>query len=117
MSTNIHFYATRKITFRKKNGKRSGAIQQISFERVWQTPTRVTLEIMKGDPIQGYKDWILNECSSDQMINVFADDDIFCENVPIGKEVYNPGKEHLAAFEEWLAMCDEEGYTVRAEAW
>lgn len=117
MSTNIHFFATRKITFKKKNGRRSGAIQQINFERVWQTPTRVTLEIMLGDPIEGYKNWIRTECSNDQEIDLFADDDIFCENGPIGKEVYNPGKEHLAAFEEWLAMCDEEGYTVRAEAW
>lgn len=112
MSTNIHFSATRDVVV-VKTGKKSK--QETSFN-VWQTPTRVTLEIMKGDPIQGYKDWVLSEWSEDEELEVFADDDVFCET-PIGTKIYNAGKEHVEAFEEWLAMCEEEGYEVRAEAW
>jgi hypothetical protein len=117
MSTNIHFVAGRKITFKKKNGKRGGEIQTIYFN-VWQTPTRITREITaSADPMQAYKDWILTECSRDEEFPVYDDADIFGEGEPIGKKIYNAGKEHVAQFEEWLKMCDEEGYTVVAEAW
>ena len=113
MSTNIHFHAEREIIVVKTGQK---DIQRINFEQVWQTPTRVTLEIMKGDPIQGYKNWVLSEWSEDEELEVFADDDVFCET-PIGTKIYNAGKEHVEAFEAWLTMCDEEGFEVRAEAW
>lgn len=114
MSTNIHFIATREIRVVK-----TGMIttQEIKFNE-WQTPTRVTWEIMgSADRVQAYKDWILRECSRDEEFPVYAEDDIFGEGEPVGKEIYNAGKEHLAQFEEWLKMCDEEGYTVVAEAW
>lgn len=114
MSTNIHFSATREIIV-VKTGKRD--TQQISFNE-WQTPSEVTRQIMASpDREQAYKDWILRECSEDQEMYVFAEDDIFCERDPVGKEFFNPGKEHIAAFDEWLQMCEEEGYTVTAEAW
>ena len=114
MSTNIHFIATREVQVLK-----TGIIttQEISF-REWQTPTRVTWEIMdSSDRVQAYKDWILRECSHDEEEDVFAEDDIFGEDEPIGKRIYNAGKEHVAEFEEWIKMCEEEGYTVVAEAW
>ena len=114
MSTNIHFVAQREIQV-VKTGKTS--IQEIKFNE-WQTPTRVTWEIMdSSDRIQAYKDWILRECSRDEEFPVYAEDDVFGEGEPVGKEIYNAGKEHLEQFEEWLKMCDEEGYTVVAEAW
>lgn len=114
MSTNIHFSASREIQV-IKTGKIS--TQTIDF-REWQTPTRVTWEIMRSeDPIQAYKDWILRECSHDEEEDVFEEDDIFGEGEPIGKRIYNAGKEHIAEFEEWLKMCAEEGYVVATEAW
>ena len=117
MSTNIHFVAKRKITFKKKNGKRSGEIQEVSFD-VWQTPTTTTYNIMSSaEPIQAYKTWILTECSADEKIPVFAEDDIWAEGNPVGVEIYNAGKEHVAKFEQWVEELDEQGYTISAEAW
>ena len=113
MSTNIHFLATRDIIV-VKTGKQDK--QEIYFDRVWQTPTRVTLEIIKNDPIQGYRDYILNECSEDREYEIYAEDDIFCET-PIGTETYNPGREHLEEFDAWVRECEESGYTIQAEAW
>ena len=114
MSTNIHFIATREIKV-VKTGKTT--IQEIKFKE-WQTPTRVTREIIgSADPIQAYKDYILRECSRDEEQLIYAEDDIWGEHEPIGKTIYNDGKDHVAEFEEWLAMCEAEGYTVSAEAW
>lgn len=114
MSTNIHFIATREVKVVKTNRVTT---QEIKFNEL-QTPTRVTYEIKdSADPVQAYKDWVLRECSRDEEFDVFADDDIYQEREPIGKEVYNAGKEHIEKFDEWLKMCAEEGYEVRAEAW
>lgn len=112
MSTNIHFHAVRDIIV--KTGKQT--TQEIIFEDVWRTSTHVTMEIIKGDPIQAYKDYIISQ-SEDQELPVYDENDIFCEYDPVGVDIYNAGKEHLAQFEEWLKMCDEEGFTVTAEAW
>ena len=114
MSTNIHFVATREVQVIKTV---KIITQEIKFNE-WQTPSDVTRKIMAStDPIQAYKDWILTECSIDFETNVFAEDDIFQERDPIGKEVFNAGKEHVAEFEQWIKMCAEEGFEVRAEAW
>jgi hypothetical protein len=114
MSTNIHFIATREIKVIKTN---KISIQEIRFNE-WQTPTRVTREIMESnDPIEAYKDWILRECSRDEEFPIYAEDDIFGQREPVGRQIYNAGKEHLEQFNKWLKMCDEEGYTVVAEAW
>ena len=116
MSINIHIFAQRKITFKKKNGKRSGAIQEIVFP-AWQTPTDVSRAIMRShNPAQEYKDWIARECSRDDFLFVYAEDDPFEEREPVGTVEFNQGKEHLKEFEEWLEMCDEEGFEVRFEA-
>jgi hypothetical protein len=114
MSTNMHFAAEREVLV-VKTGRT--ATQRINFDRTWQTPTRVTNEIMAGDPIQGYKDWVLREHSRDQILDVYAEDDYFEERGPIGTRVYNAAVEHVAEFEAWLEMCEAEGYTVVAEPW
>lgn len=117
MSTNIHFVAKRRITFKKKNGKRSGEVQQVHFDE-WQTPTTVTYEILKSpNPIQTYKDWILKECSRDQQLPVYAEDDYLQEGQPVRFEIYNAGKEHIQKFDEWIESVEEQGFTVTAEAW
>lgn len=114
MSTNIHFMAVREVMVVK-----TGVIttQEIKFY-TWQTPTQVTREIMESaDRIQAYKDWVLREWNRDEEVPVYAEDDIFGDGEPVGKEIFNAGKEHIARFEEWLKICDKEGYTVVAEAW
>lgn len=114
MSTNIHFIAHREVKVIKTNRV---SVQQIQFDEL-QTPTRVTHEIMaSADRPQAYKDWVLRECSRDEEFPIYAEDDVFGEGDPVGVEIYNAGKEHIEKFEEWLKMCEEEGFEVRAEAW
>lgn len=114
MSTNIHFIAHREVKV-IKTGRVS--VQEIQFDE-FQTPTRVTHEIMASeDRPQAYKDWVLRECSIDEEFDVFAEDDIWEEREPVGKQIFNAGKEHIEKFDEWLKMCEEEGFEVRAEAW
>ena len=112
MSINIHFIATRDIQV-----IRSGHVgtQKICFNE-WQTPSDVTRQIMASpDPIQAYKAWVLSICE-DVEVDVYDSGDVFSEQ-PIGKEIHNYGREHVAEFEEWLTMCERECYTVEAEAW
>ena len=113
MSINIHFHATREVQV-IKTGKIN--TQEISFN-VWQTTSDVTCKIMaSADPIQAYKDWILS-VSNDRIVTIFSEADVFQDSEPIGKEIFNAGKEHIEKFNEWLKMCAEEGFDVRAEAW
>lgn len=114
MSTNIHFIATREVKV-VKTGKISK--QEIQFTEL-QTPTRVTWDIMESvNQTQTYKDWVLRECSRDEEFPIYAEDDVFGQGDPIGVEIYNAGKEHIEKFDEWLKMCEQEGFEVRAEAW
>ena len=56
MSMNILITAEREITFKKKNGQRGRDIQTTKFNE-WQTPTRVTHQILTSmDPAQTYID-------------------------------------------------------------
>jgi hypothetical protein len=115
MSMNVYITASRKITFKKKNGQRGGGIQTVKFD-AWQTPTNVTYEIVKSaDPQQAYTNWILTERSQDEDVLIYAEDDIFGEYVPVGRKTYNPGKEHVEKFREWVQEVEEEGYTVKFE--
>ncbi len=115
MSMNIYITATRKITFKKKNGKRSGGIQHEKFN-AWQTPTKITHEILASkDPIQAYVDWIIRDCSHSQEFPVYAEDDIFGEGTPIGVRIVNGGEEHIESFLEWVKHVEEEGFTVKFE--
>lgn len=113
MSTNIHIIAKRKILVLSTN---KTDVQQIKFP-VWQTPTTVTQQIMqKQDKICEYKRWVLS-VSEDKVENIYAKEDSFCENKPIGTRVYNAGKEHIAEFEHWLSDCEKNGYDIQFEAW
>jgi hypothetical protein len=112
---NVYITANRKIAFKKKNGRRSVGIQTINFD-AWQTPTNVTCEIVKSaDPRQAYINWILAERSQDEEVLVYAEDDIFEDRAPVGKKTYNPGKEHVEKFREWIREVEEEGYTIKFE--
>ena len=113
MSTNIHISAEREVQV-IKTGKISK--QKIYFSE-WQTPTDVTYKIMAAeDKVQAYKDWVLS-ISEDVEQPVYADDDIFQEDEPIGTETYNSGKEHVVELDAWLKDALEEGYDIEFEAW
>jgi hypothetical protein len=113
MSMNILITATRKITFKKKNGKRGGDVQTKTFD-AWQTPTAVSYGILGSkDPAQAYIDWILNNCSRDREVPVLAEDDIFGGFMPVGVEIINEGKEHVEHFRDWLEDMEEDGFTVK----
>ena len=115
MSMNIFITAERKITFKKKDGKRSGSVQKVEFS-TYQTPTRVTYDILESkDPAQTYIDWVLAEVSIDEVEPVFADDDIYGEGKPVGTAIYNAGKEHVEEFRTWIQQVEEDGFTVKFE--
>lgn len=115
MSMNIKFLATRKVTFKAKDGKRRQSTQSEYF-REWQTPTEVTYKIKASpNPEEAYKEYILNHCSRDRFIKVYANNDIFEEREPTGTRVYNEGKEHIEEFNSWLESMHDQGYTVSVE--
>lgn len=114
MSMNIFISASRKVTFKKKNGKRGGGIQNVEF-RAYQTPTHITHDILASkDPAQTYIDWVLAECSRDVVEPVFAEDYLLGDS-PTGTRVWNAGKEHVEEFRAWIKHVEEEGFTVKYE--
>lgn len=113
MSTNIHFRAQREILV-IKTGRQE--IQHVYFDQ-WQTPTEVTLRLMRShDPIAAYRDWILS-MGRDEELGLYAEDDPFEEREPVGKMIYNASQDHVDEFDQWICTCQAEGYTVSAEAW
>ena len=115
MSMNIFITATRNVTFKKKNGKVGEDTQTVKFN-AWQTPTIVTRQILASDDCaQAYINWVLTEFSEDEEVNVYADDDVFCEGEPIGVGIINEGKEHVQEFKDWMFDVQENGFTVTFE--
>jgi len=85
--------------------------QRIQFP-AWQTPTTITQDIICSQhPASVFKGWVLS-ISEDQTVDVFAEDDDWEEGEPIGTKIENFGKEHVAEFDDWLKMCEEEGFEV-----
>ena len=108
MSMNIMIEGRRQVQV-INTGKISE--QRIIFN-VWQTPTSITKEIIISRfPASVYKDWVLS-ISEDKTVEVFAEDDYYEERDPISTKIENFGKEHVAEFEDWLKMCESEGYDV-----
>lgn len=118
MSMNIKFFATREVLVIKTNQR---STQKIEFD-VWQTPTEITYDIMESQvPTEAYKAWVMSISQDEEDIfagDMFADlRKIFAEDAPVGKRVYNAGKEHVAKFDEWVTQCEESGYTISSEVW
>ena len=114
MSTNIHFEATRRIKIIK-----TGQIedQTMFFKYNFQTPTDVTKKIMRAaDPFQAYRDYVLEICA-DYEKPIYAEDDEFCLEDPIGVEIRNDGPEHVKRFDDWLKSVEEAGYSIETVAW
>lgn len=109
MSMNLYVDATREVTV-NKTGKHS---TQTSVFQVYQTPTKVTRQILAAlDKALAYIEWVLAERSSDEVEEIFdTETDLFSDKV-IGTRVYNAGKQHVAEFQQWLNECEDEGYTV-----
>ena len=108
MSMNIFIEATRQVQVIK-----TGRITEQSMQfPAWQTPTTITQDIIHSQhPASVYKGWVLT-VSEDHTVAVFAEDDIWEDGEPIGTKVVNDGKDHVAEFEEWLTMCEAEGFEV-----
>ena len=108
MSMNILIKATRQIQVIK-----TGRIEEQSIRfPAWQTPTQVTMEILKSVvPTDAYRAWVMST-SEDYTVAVFAEDDIWEDGEPIGTKTCNDGKIQAEVFDLWLKMCDEEGFEV-----
>jgi hypothetical protein len=113
MSMNIHITSTREIQV-----VRTGRIDQQSIRfDCWQTPTKDSYEIARSDdPIQAYKEWV-RLGREPYEVDQYAEDDIFKERGPIGKEIYNPAQDHIEELDCWLGQVDAEGYTVKVIVW
>lgn len=114
MSMNVYIYATRKAWTKNKAGKKVTFEDIVKFNAV-QTPTSATHEILNSaNPEAAYCKWVLAHFE-DQIEDVFADDDLFCERAPVGKQVFNYGREHVKRFNQWKSEVDEQGYTIKFE--
>lgn len=113
MSMNVHIVGEREILIPSINKK---DIQRTSFNCL-QTPTKVSYEILNSENcIQAYKEWILGRFK-DEVVDVFADNDPFCEREPIGTKIYNYGIIHTQELEEWISSAESDGYVIGLEVW
>jgi len=111
MSMNIYICAEREVVTLKSNIKDT---QQIKFN-CWQTPTKVTYDILDSDnPMQSYMDWVLEQ-SEDYSVPDYADSDILCEGPIIGHTVYNPAKDHVKDLIDWADKVSAQDYIVKVE--
>ena len=113
MSMNIDICAERKVTY-EVNGVTKTDIQEKDFG-AWQTPTLVTYDILaQPNPLQAYIDWVVG-MRDVQKMPVYADDDVFCQEEPIGFEDYCAADEHIQELKSWLEEMKRDGYTVLVE--
>lgn len=108
MSINFHISGTRSITVNK-----TGAVEtQQSDYYPWQTPTKVTNEILATKlPVEAYKAWVIS-VSEDEQELVYEDDDIFSENEPVGSRTINVGTVECINVDEWVADAVASGYEL-----
>ena len=116
MSINIHIIGTRRITYANGKGSQKTGEQEIQFP-CWQTPSDVSRSIMANcSPIAGYQAWVRSRARVEK-IGIYHDHNTFCEGPVIGYDIFCAADEHLEQLNDWLKMCDEEGYKVTVEAW
>jgi hypothetical protein len=114
MSMNVFIKAERTVTFKKKNGRQGRDTQTTRFPAL-QTPTDVSYKIVaSSNPVQAYIDWVKTTSRVEQL-PVYAEDDIFGENDPIGFEEYDAAQEHIVKLAKWVQQIEEDGYTVKIE--
>ena len=117
MSTNLQIYATRKvITLQNKESE-----QIIYFTDMFQTPTKVTYEILNSDDIlRSYKEWVYSLGYPDKIVPVFKDysDYIdYCVNEDdsnkIGTKISNIAIDHIDVLYKWIELCESDGYEIK----
>lgn len=113
MSTNFHIRAHRRVQVLT-----TGKIEvQAIYPDVYQTPTKVTLEIIKSsDILQAYFDYVLAS-SKDYEEPVYEEGDIFGEKLPVGVRVVNYGKEHVDGLKKYISELEKDGYEIDFESW
>ena len=69
---------------------------------LYQTPTKVTEELLKSDDVKSaYAEWS-KQFDSEEMVNEYADDDVFQEREPVRTVSYSAYRVHVAQLEAWL---------------
>lgn len=115
MSMNIFIYGTREAFAIK--GKSLIQFKDTKKFESWQTRTKETYQIMNSDnPVQAYKDCILERYCREESHEIYADDDFFAEREPIGYKTIDPAAEHVKEFQEWLDEMNAGGFEVYFEA-
>jgi hypothetical protein len=111
MSKNLHIVGTRECMVVK-----TGILFTDNKPvEIYQTPTRITNKILASDnPLQAYFDYVL-ENSLDEVEFVYAVDDIFEENEPIGTKICNYGKEHIMEIQRVIDDMISQGYEIHYE--
>ena len=105
MSMNVYIYAEYEVLNLKNKQKRT---MQESFD-AWQTPTEDTYRIVRSDdPIKAYCDWVL-KVSEEEVLELYALEDILSEGPVVGYETYHPGKDHIAELMELVENMQEIG--------
>ena len=116
MSMNVYITAAREVTAKNKAGKEIKDEQVIKFDAL-QTPTTDTYAIVAApNPTEAYIDWCLERAvGTDETYPVYAENDPFGENEPVGFETINFYREHVEEFRKWVDCMEEEGYTIKIE--
>ena len=83
-----------------------------------QTPTNISYQIINSEnPIESYKNWVIENYGEDETFAIYAEDDPFGEKEPIRYSIINDGKEHNKRLNYWLQESENEGYEVEIEVW
>jgi hypothetical protein len=120
LSHNIIISAIRSVRFTKPDGTEGTEPQREYFEP-WQTPTSVTWDIVSasnqpaGDPLAVYVNWI-NSIDAKQIVEVYAEDDFWCEREPVDYEDCWPGRDHIRNLLEWIESVRSRGFIVQWES-
>ena len=116
MSMNVYITAIREVTAKNKAGKEIKDEQVIKFDAL-QTPTADTYTIVAApNPAEAYIEWCLGrEVVTNKVYPIYAENDPFGENKPVGFETINFYKEHVEEFRKWVDEVEDAGYNVRIE--
>ncbi len=109
MSFNIQIRGKRNATV-TVNGQTTEEIQTINFNQ-WQTPTKVTEEILDSEnPLQAYIDWV-KKSWKDEVHYLDKEDNAWYETYK-DKVIINHAKEHLEELETFLNEVKEGQYEL-----
>ena len=62
-----------------------------------------------------YVNWI-NSIDAKQIVEVYAEDDFWCEREPVDYEDCWPGRDHVRNLLEWIESVQSRGFTVQWES-